>query len=91
MVFSKLYKCTDTEEDVIDFRSTGGTDGKTYDNILNHKNLTYLFCVSNDRSEYVIPIKDIVQSGNVRSISLRKEPNKNNQGFETYKYLVLRR
>ena len=36
-------KATMTEDDSIDFRSTGGTNGKEYDNLLNHKELTYLF------------------------------------------------
>ena len=38
-------KCTATDTGTIDFRSTGGTKGSTYDNILNHSELDWLFCV----------------------------------------------
>jgi len=42
-------KATFTENSKIDLRSTGGTKGSTYDNVLNHKdNLDYLFCVNKD-------------------------------------------
>ena len=41
-------KATQTENGDIDFRSTGGTNGGVYDNLLNHSELDYLFCVNND-------------------------------------------
>ena len=78
-------KATQTQDDRIDFRSTGGTKGKVYDNLLNHSELDYLFCVNKDLNMWLIPIKDITAT---KQISLRTEPNKNNQGFQTYKYRV---
>ena len=81
-------KATKTRENIIDFRCTGGTKGIQYDHVLNHNNLDYLFCVGNDLSCYNIPIKDIISFGCKNCITLNKIPNKNNQGFETYKYLV---
>lgn len=66
-------------------RSTGGTDGSVYDNLLNHTELDWLFCVNKDLQMWLIPIKDITTS---RHITLRTEPNKNNRGFQTYQYLV---
>ena len=79
-------KFTDSKDNAISFRSCGGTNGGVYDNILEHP-LDLLFCANNEHS-YVIPMKDIRESGNVNSITLKTEPNKNNQGFNTYKYLV---
>lgn len=79
-------KATQTENGDIDFRSTGGTNGGVYDNLLNHSELDYLFCVNKDLDMWLIPIKDIQQ--NRKSIRLRTEPNANNQGFQTYKYRV---
>ena len=79
-------KFTDSKDNKISFRSCGGTNGGVYDNILEHP-LDLLFCANNEHS-YVIPMKDIRESGNVNSITLKTEPNKNNQGFNTYKYLV---
>ena len=78
-------KATQTKENVIDFRSTGGTKGKVYDNLLNHSELDYLFCVNKDLDMWLIPVKDITTT---RQITLRTEQNKNNQGFQTYKYRV---
>ena len=79
-------KATQSESGDIDFRSTGGTNGGVYDNLLNHSELDYLFCVNKDLNMWLIPIKDIQQ--NRKSIRLRTEPNANNQGFQTYKYRV---
>lgn len=79
-------KATQTESGEIDFRSTGGTNGGVYDNLLNHSELDYLFCVNKNLDMWLIPIKDLEQ--NRKSIRLRTEPNANNQGFQTYKYRV---
>lgn len=79
-------KATQTENGEIDFRSTSGTKGAVYDNLLNHSELDYLFCVNKDFDMWLIPVKDIQQ--NRKSIRLRTEPNVNNQGFQTYKYRV---
>lgn len=78
-------KATQTQSDKIDFRSTGGTKGTIYDNLLNHSELDWLFCVNKDLNMWLIPIKDITTT---KQVTLRTEPTKNNQGFQTYKYLV---
>ena len=78
-------KATQTENSAIDFRSTGGTNGKVYDNLLNHQELDLLFCVNKDMNMWLIPVKDITTS---KQITLRTEPPKNNQGFQTHSYLV---
>lgn len=81
-------KCTDREDNRIDLRSTGGTNGKVYDIVTNHKELTYLFCVDNQRRCFLIPLKDIIEKEVKNSIKLRYDPNPNGQGFNTYIYLV---
>lgn len=78
-------KATNTEDGIIDFRSTGGTNGSVYDNLLNHSELDWLFCVNKEYDMWLIPIKEITTS---RQLTLRTEPTKNNQGFQTYKYRV---
>ena len=80
-------KFTNSKDNTIDLRSTGGTKGKTYDNLLKHP-LDLLFCADKDLNLYVIPLKDLLEAGNVSSIRLKTKPNTNNQGFKTYKYLV---
>ena len=37
---------------------------------------------------YAIPMEDLRKAGNTKTITLKTEPNKNNQGFSTYKYIV---
>lgn len=80
-------KCTETEDNQISLRSFGGTKGTTYDNVKNHNNLTWLFCVDNSKKIFLIPMKDLLESSNKNVISLRSVPNPNGQGFNTYKYL----
>ena len=83
--FTVQCKATQTKNDSIDLRSTGGTKGSVYDNALNHSKLDYLFCVNKDLKMWLIPIKDITTS---KQITLRTEPTKNNQGFQTFQYQV---
>ena len=83
--FFQTVQCKATSGDVIDFRSTGGTKGIEYDNLLNHSELDYLFCVNGNLEMWLIPIKDITTT---KQITLRTEPTKNGQGFQTYKYRV---
>lgn len=80
-------KATATEKGVIDLRSTGGTDGGVYGNVLDNP-LDILFCVDRDYNKYLIPMSELRQSKNRNSITLKVVPNANRQGFETYKYLV---
>ncbi len=83
--FTVQCKATQTENDSINLRSTGGTKGSVYDNVLNHSKLDYLFCVNKDLKMWLIPVKDITTS---KQITLRTEPTKNNQGFQTFQYQV---
>ena len=78
-------KATQTQDDKIDLRSTGGTKGISYDNVLNHSELDWLFCVNKDLNMWLIPVKDITTT---KQITLRTELTKNHQGFQTYKYRV---
>lgn len=83
--FTVQCKATQTENDSIDLRSTGGTKGFAYDNVLNHSKLDYLFCVNKDLKMWLIPVKNITT---FKQITLRTEPTKNNQGFQTFQYQV---
>jgi hypothetical protein len=83
-------KATETKENSIDFRSTGGTKGVPYDNILEHSKLDMLFCVDSERNCYSIPVNVLRKYKNKNSICLRKErKNTENKGcFPSYKFLV---
>lgn len=80
-------KATGSKTGAINLNSAGGTKGAVYDSVLNH-NTTWLFCIDEDKHLFKIPLQDVKDSGNIKSISLRTTPTKNNQGFQTYKYLV---
>lgn len=80
-------KFTASADNSISLRSTGGTKGSVYDNLLNHK-LDLLFCADKDMNMFSIPVKDLVTFGSKTQISLRTKPTNNNQGFQSYKYLV---
>jgi len=57
-----------TEKDEISLRSCGGTNGAVYDSVLNHPELDYLFCVNKDFNCWLIPLEDVIKSGNVKTI-----------------------
>ena len=80
-------KFTASKNNEISLRSTGGTKGTTYDNVRNHP-LDLLFCADKQLNMFVIPMQDLISAGNTNTIVLRTFPNSNNQGFNTYKYLV---
>ena len=80
-------KFTASKANEISLRSKGGTNGTVYDNVLNHS-LDLLFCADKDLNMFVIPMKDLREAGNSNRIVLRTSQNMNNQGFNTYKYLV---
>lgn len=82
-------KATGSIDNTIRLKSTGGTNGSTYDNILNHP-LDFLFCIDKDLHMYVIPMEDLIKAGNINSIKLRTEKSlyANNKSFDTSKYLV---
>lgn len=77
-----------TESGEISLRNTGGTKGAVYDNIINHSELDFLFCVNKNLNMWCIPVKDILKASNRNRIVLRNTPTINNQGFQTYKYQV---
>lgn len=80
-------KFTDSQNNSVELNSCGGTKGERYDNVLDHP-LDLLFCADSNQHLFVIPVIDIRKAGNKKSIVLRTSPNSNNQGFESYKYLV---
>ena len=80
-------KATGSKDNTISMRSTGGTNGGTYDTVLNHP-VDYLFCLDKEMNIYVIPVKDLKEFGVNKQITLRTEKTVNNQGFQTYQYLV---
>lgn len=80
-------KFTSIKNNAIHLQSKGGTKGTAYDSVLNHP-LDLLFCVTGDLNMFLIPMSDIRQAGNTNRIVLRTAPNANNQGFNTYPYLV---
>lgn len=55
--------------------------------MLNHP-LDYIFCIDKNGNMYNIPMKALKEAGNTKSFILRTEPTSNNQGFQSYKYLV---
>lgn len=80
-------KATGSADGSISLRNKGGTNGGCYDQVLNHP-LDWLFCLNQNGLMWNIPIEELRKSGTTNSIRLRTEPNLNNQGFQTYKYLV---
>ena len=80
-------KFTASKDKTVRLYSAGGTKGTIYDNVLNHP-IDILFCVDDMMNMYSIPVEDLKKSGVKNSIRLRTEQNRNNQGFQTYEYLV---
>ena len=81
-------KATATLSGSLSLRSTGGTNGSVYDLVINHP-VDILFCVDKDYNLFAIPMKDLLSyQSNVKNITLKTGPTANNQGFQTYKYLV---
>lgn len=66
-------KCTFTEDDTINIKSCGGTNGSVYDSVLNHPELDYLFCVNKDFNCWLIPVKAIIEAGITKGFRLRTE------------------
>lgn len=87
--FTVQCKFTSSKNKEISLRSTGGTNGGVYDNILNHP-LDLLFCADNEMNLFVIPMEDLRKAKNTKSISLRTERNcfANSNSFDTSVYLV---
>ena len=80
-------KATDSNNNVISLKSSGGTKGTVYDNVLNHP-VDYLFCLDGSMNMYVIPVKDLKEFGCNKQITLRTQKSANGQGFQTYLYQV---
>lgn len=80
-------KFTGSKTNEISLRSCGGSNGKVYDNVLNHS-LDLLFCADNNKNLFLIPMKDLREAGNASIITLRTKFNVNQLGFDTSKYLV---
>ncbi len=80
-------KATGSQDNSISLKSHGGTNGGAYDSVLDHP-VDWLFCLDKEQHMFVIPMEDLRTAGNSKSITLKTEPNSNNQGFNTCKYLV---
>ena len=82
-------KFTDSKNKEINLTSSGGTAGVTYDNMLNHP-LDLLFCADIDKNLFVIPVEEIIKSGNTRSIVLRTNRSKyaNADNFDASQFLI---
>lgn len=80
-------KFTGSQDNTISLKSMGGTNGRVYDSILNHP-VDLLFCADKDKNLYLIPMDELRKAGNQKTITLRTSPNSNNQGFNTFQYLV---
>ncbi len=83
-------KATGSKDNAISLRSSGGTKGSVYDNVLNHE-VDLLFCLDKDKNMFVIPVEDLKKAGNTNSIRLRTElsSSANFATFNTSKYLVI--
>lgn len=66
-------KATQTINDEISLRNMGGTNGGVYDNLINHSELDYLFCVNKDLNMWCIPMSDLLAAGNKNKIKLHYE------------------
>lgn len=91
----KLYtvqcKFTATTPSIISLRSSGGTKGKPYDNILNHPQLDYIFCANASGNMWLIPFQALLGAGNIRSLRLMTEYSNRapkTKTFDTSKFLV---
>ena len=80
-------KATGSKNNEISLKSCGGTKGTAYDSVINHP-VDFLFCLDAEQNMYCIPLADLIESGNTKSIKLRTEPTANRQGFQTYQYKV---
>lgn len=87
-VFSTIQcKATGSADNTISLRSTGGTKGTDYDNVLNHP-VDFLFCLDKEMHMYVIPVEEMRNFGVNKQITLRTQKSANGQGFQTYQYQV---
>jgi hypothetical protein len=82
-------KATGSANNVISLKSSGGTKGTTYDNVIDH-DVDYLFCLDKEQNMFVIPVEDIKANGNVKQITLKTEVSKfaNSTTLQTAQYLV---
>ena len=71
-IAANMNELEQTEDDTINLRSFGGTKGTVYDNIINHPELDYVFAVNKDLDCWLIPVSKIIESGNTKTIQLRK-------------------
>lgn len=88
-VFSTVQcKFTASKDGVVSLRSTGGTKGKVYGNVLDNP-VDFLFCVNEDGKLWNIPVEKIRKSGNSSQITLREaRPAMAYSGFDSTPYLV---
>ena len=82
-------KATGAKDNIVSLKSSGGTKGTVYDNVLWH-DVDILFCLDKEQNKYVIPVHKIKETGNMSCIALRTKQNKyaNIGTFDSSKYLV---
>ena len=82
-------KATGSSDNSISLKSSGGTNGGIYDNILNHP-IDFLFCLDKDMNMFVIPVDIIRKFGNTKTITLRTSlsPYANKKTLDTSQFLV---
>lgn len=79
------YKQTDNAYQV-QLRSVSGTTKQIYKTVKD-TNVDYLFCLSEDKTMYLIPKQDI-KNKNVLSLSKDKSKFSNKNSFDCTKYIV---
>ena len=82
-------KATGSSDNSISLKSSGGTNGGIYDNVLNHP-VDFLFCVDKNMNMFVIPVDIIREFGNTKTITLRTSlsPYANKKTLDTSQFLV---
>ncbi len=79
-------KCTTSKDNVISLRSCGGTNGKEYDNVINHP-VDLLFCLNGTTGlMYSIPVNKITNKSHIKLYSDITECHSGY--FDTYQYIV---
>lgn len=90
-IFQKVQcKATGSTDGKIDFRLKSGKTHSTLGNLIE-TNIDILFCLNQNKTMFVIPFEDILNSSNKACIHLKEEPlskfaNKNI--LDTSKYIV---
>lgn len=87
-IFQKVQcKATGSKDGNIDFRISSGKNGKNYGNLIETQ-VDILFCLNQNQTMFCIPFEDLLNSNNKISITLKEEPPRCKNNFDTSKYIV---